>query len=81
MISVHWMTKKFTGLPVPRLIHKHWANIKTNPLGNKKDKPDMPSGHAEGVKKLLQVEGQERAMSILEGQQESGQPRKDHLGT
>lgn len=41
----------------------------------------MPSGHAEGVKKLLQVEGQERAMSILEGQQESGQPRKDHLGT
>ena len=40
MVAVHWMTKKFTGLPVPRLIHKHWANRKTNPLGNKKDKPD-----------------------------------------
>ena len=33
------------------------------------------------VKKLLQVEGQELAISVLEGQQESGQPRKDHLGT
>lgn len=40
MAAVHWTAKKFTGLPVPRLIHKHWPSRKTNPLENKKDKPD-----------------------------------------
>lgn len=42
-------------------------------------KTSLTGGHAEGVKKLLQVQGQERAVSTLEGQQESCQPRKDHL--
>ena len=40
VVAVHWVTKKFTDLPVPRLIHTHWANRNANPLGNKKDEPD-----------------------------------------
>ena len=77
VVAVHWVTKMFTDLPVPRLIHRHWENRNANPLGKKKT--SLTGGHAEGVKKLLQVQGQERAVSTLEGQQESCQPRKDHL--
>lgn len=70
--EVHWVASAKTDSQAPGKQKKVlWGTNKTRLMG----------GCAEGVAKLLWVQGQEHTVSVLEGQQESGQHREELLET